>query len=217
VSRAIANTKLTGVLLIAVNLIPLYGVFFWDWDVFPLILLYWLENVWLGLMNIIRIMAHPGLEGASPLALTVGKIFTAGFFTVHYGMFCFVHGVFVFQVFGEGHISRSSSFFPSPEQIAEILQRLNLWPIVAALALSHLISLLRNYFWAGERHSIAFNQLMGMTYARVIVLHVALLFGGFLIIAMGSPLLALIILVLAKTAFDLKMHQAEHQKAAAPI
>jgi hypothetical protein len=30
---------------VAANLVPLYGVVFLRWDVFPLVFLYWLENV----------------------------------------------------------------------------------------------------------------------------------------------------------------------------
>ena len=34
--------------LVAVNLIPLAGVFFLDWDIGPILLLYWSENLVVG-------------------------------------------------------------------------------------------------------------------------------------------------------------------------
>ena len=34
------------------------------------------------------------------LLRTIGNLGTAAFFTFHYGMFCFVHGVFVVTLFG---------------------------------------------------------------------------------------------------------------------
>ena len=36
--------------LIAANLLPLAGVLFWDWDVFLVLLLFWCENVVIGLL-----------------------------------------------------------------------------------------------------------------------------------------------------------------------
>ena len=43
-------------LLVVANLLPLVGVLFWDWDVFFLLLLFWCENVIIGLFGIARIM-----------------------------------------------------------------------------------------------------------------------------------------------------------------
>jgi TM2 domain-containing membrane protein YozV len=42
--------------LIATNLIPLYGVLVFGWAVFPIMVLFWLENVVIGVLNILRIL-----------------------------------------------------------------------------------------------------------------------------------------------------------------
>ena len=51
-------------------------------------------------------------------------------------------------------------------------------------------------------------------YQRVILLHVTVLAGGFVVMLLGQPLLALVLLVLLKTAVDVQAHVAEHLKLA---
>ena len=46
--------------LIGVNLIPLVGVFWWDWDAFTVILLYWLETAVIGVITMLRIVSAGG-------------------------------------------------------------------------------------------------------------------------------------------------------------
>jgi uncharacterized membrane protein AbrB (regulator of aidB expression) len=53
-------------------------------------------------------------------------------------------------------------------------------------------------------------------YGRVMVLHVVILLGGFLVQLLGSPAPALALLVLLKTGLDLGAHLREHQPAAPP-
>ena len=51
-------------------------------------------------------------------------------------------------------------------------------------------------------------------YGRVIVLHLTVLFGGWIVMLLGSPLFALVVLVALKTAADWRAHRAERQKFA---
>lgn len=46
------------VVLILANLIPLVGVLFWDWSVFEVVVLYWLENVIIGGIYILKMTFH---------------------------------------------------------------------------------------------------------------------------------------------------------------
>ncbi|MDH3990093.1 MAG: DUF6498-containing protein [Gammaproteobacteria bacterium] len=67
--------------LIAANLLPLAGVLFWDWDwgVFLVLLLFWCENVVIGLFGIARLIVAGESE-----SVTEG-LFLPLFFLVHYG------------------------------------------------------------------------------------------------------------------------------------
>jgi hypothetical protein len=52
--------------------------------------------------------------------------------------------------------------------------------------------------------------LMFRPYGRVMVLHVVILVGGFLVAQLGSPLIPLALLVVLKTGLDLSGHMREH-------
>ena len=45
------------IVLIAANLLPVFGVLLWDWDVFVILLLFWCENVIIGIFGIAKIVA----------------------------------------------------------------------------------------------------------------------------------------------------------------
>jgi len=52
--------------------------------------------------------------------------------------------------------------------------------------------------------------LMFRPYGRVMVLHVVILVGGFLVTKLGSPLIPLALVVVLKTGLDLSGHRGEH-------
>ncbi len=159
------------------------------------------------------------LSGAHHLA----KLFFMPFFAVHYGMFCFVHGVFVFVLLsGDGPFASGAGGGGITEPFDVIrsslstLTQQHLWWAVLALAGSHLYSFFTNYLGKGEYRKTVLPKLMSQPYGRVVILHVALLFGAFLLMMIGSPILLLLILIVGKTALDLKLHLREHQQEAQP-
>ncbi|MEJ2132790.1 MAG: DUF6498-containing protein, partial [Gammaproteobacteria bacterium] len=79
------HRHLSAALLVVSNLIPLVGVFAWDWDVAAILVLYWSENLILGFFTIVKMLWN------SP----IGGLFMSAFFVVHYGGFCGMHGFFV--------------------------------------------------------------------------------------------------------------------------
>jgi len=76
------------ILLLLVNLLPLVGVLWLDWDVVGLLVLYWSENLILGFYTILKMLTKSPRSGL-PLSL---------FFCLHYGGFCAGHGIFILSV-----------------------------------------------------------------------------------------------------------------------
>jgi len=175
--------------LIAANAFPLIGVLFLGWQIFPIMLLYWLENVIVGAFNVVRMLVS---EPSNPLEWAA-KLFVIPFFCVHYGMFTAVHGIFVFVLFGGRPFEPGP--FPSPAHILETIARLKIgWAVLAIIA-SHTVSFVTNYIGGGEYKRITLDQLMQQPYSRVVVLHLAILGGGFAVMALKQPVFALILLV----------------------
>jgi len=194
------------VLLVAANLVPLGGVFFFDWDVRTILVMYWLENGIVGALNVVRILAaqRPDQSGRASAAAKAGL---AAFFTVHYGIFWVVHGVFVMVLTNRGGLLGG---FQTPFDVVATDQQILLGAL--ALLVSHLASLLLNYFGRGEYRRASPASQMFLPYVRVFVLHFTIILGGFLVIGLGQPAALVALLVLFKTVFDLGLHLLERKR-----
>jgi len=192
----------SALVLVAANLVPLAGVLFFGWSVFATLLLFWVENVIVGGFNVLRMLwAQPD----NPL-IWVAKAGTIPFFIVHYGLFTTVHGAFVLTLFGGVH----DRGLPGPTAFFHAVQGAGIWPAALALAASHGVSFAVNYIGAGEYRTAALAKLMTRPYGRVMVLHVVIIGGGFLVQTLGAPVAAIALLVVLKTGLDLVGHLREH-------
>jgi hypothetical protein len=191
--------------LVLANAIPLVGVLAFHWSIFAVVLLYWCENVVVGAVNVLKILfAQPRSLGTNAV-----KLFLIPFFIVHYGMFTLVHGIFVLVLFGP-----RTNAFPSVFAFTQAIRQSGIGLGVLAIAVSHGFSFLTNYLGSGEYRQASPQVLMGQPYARVVVLHITILAGGFATQALGAPAAALVVLVVLKTAIDFKAHLAERRKLA---
>lgn len=212
------------VVMVLANLIPLGGVLFAGWEVGQLLMIYWAENLVIGFYNILKMITctgaglgmqgqllgreiniDPKLAGKFSTGMNVLKVFLVPFFTVHYGIFCMVHGMFVLHFAG-------GSKGMEPWDLVHVIRQDLLLPVMV-LGLSHGYSFVRNYLLGGEFRTASPPALMFAPYGRIVLLHVSLIFGGFAVMAMGSPMGILILLVLGKIAMDLVLHARSHKRA----
>lgn len=194
------------VVLVAANLVPVYGVVVLRWSVFEVVALFWFENVVIGVFNVARMwMAAPERPG-----LWMAKLGAIPFFVVHYGMFTFVHGIFVLMLFGSG--LEGVSGMPGWADLFGALRQAGLAWAATALVLSHGVSYVRNYLLSGEFRRATLETLMRQPYARVVVLHLVIIGSGFLVMAFGLPAAALVLLVVLKVGVDVAAHVREHRK-----
>lgn len=177
---------------IGFNLVPIIGVLFWGWSAFALIFLYWLENVVIGGRTLLSILLNGALTKALPAAS-----FFALFFTVHYGIFCYGHGVFVVLMFGEGQgsfdlISTARTLLAEDRGLGSGLLSIALFQLVLFVL----------FIARGDVLRTNARELMGAPYPRIIMLHLVIIFGGGLVMALGEPIAGVVLLALLKTAFD---------------
>lgn len=186
------------VVAVAINLVPIAGVLFWGWSAFALIFLYWLENLVIGVRTLAAMIANGLVARETPLPAV---LFFAAFFTIHYGLFCFGHGAFILLLFGGGVplgenildvAGAAREMFAREPGLATGLASIVLWQAVQfALFLTR-----------GEARTANTLSLMGEPYPRIIVLHVTILAGGFLLMLLNQPLWGLVLLAVVKLAFD---------------
>ena len=183
--------------LIALNALPLYGVIAWGWQSFDLIFLYWLENLFIGVFTVLRMLVRPyrhGLDLALPL-------FFVPFFTMHYGMFCLVHGIFIFALFGPEDFA-TSGLTGALSNIWPVLQHSSLFWAALSLLLLQLFDWVRDMRLHGLGHTSA-KGLMVAPYRRIVILHITILASGFALSALNEPVAGLLLLVVLKTVFDI--------------
>jgi hypothetical protein len=94
------------------------------------------------------------------------------------------------------------------------LWQTSFWVAVTAIAGSHLFSFFTNYIGGGEYKRVNLVLLMHRPYGRIVVMHVAIVFGAGLVMWLGSPLPMLLILIVAKAILDLRLHEKERRKLA---
>lgn len=210
--RALLHTGSTSLFLVAMNLWTIVAVLFFGWDVFFVVFTYWAENVIIGLFNFLKMLVAQGLGSGqeTPLAANLAKVFLLPFFCFHYGMFCFVHGVFIVFLFRIQWAGRS---VVGEREIRGALEGIFTPAVMAAIVfilLAHGYSFVRDYLGRGEYRKTSVVAQMMAPYVRVVVVHVSILFGGMLCLYL--PRLFCLILVPLKTLLDLRQHEKERRR-----
>ena len=225
----IASAPAAIALLIASNLLPLVGVLFWGWSLWSILILYWIENGIVGVINVPKMLVARG--GADSVQSgSGGRLFLTGFFCIHYGIFWIGHGAFVLlflpafagfrsvvesgATFTPGGLELPGTFI-DPGTAAGPRVDVLLWGALALLV-SHLASFFLNYVGRREYLSRSIGAQMFAPYARVVVLHLTILFGAFVAVFLGQPIGLLVALIALKTALDLALHLREHDPQARP-
>ncbi len=192
---ALGMTSISSLALVAANLIPLMGVLFDDWSITEIMLLFWAESAVIGFYTLCKMIKIGGWT----------VLFYGPFFVGHYGGFMVGHLLFIYGLFGSDFASNSD--IPTSEVFQDFVR---LAPALAALFISHGISYFSNFLRRREYLGKEIAQQMGQPYRRIIIMHVTIIFGGFLVLAFGSPLPALLMLILLKLIADLRSHLVEH-------
>ena len=190
------------ILLIGANLLPIAGVLWWGWQVREIVFLYWSENLLVGGFAVLRIIAANPEDG---LQMMPAKLLMSAFFVFHYGAFCWFHGDFLVLFF-------PPEAWESKGPVAAAFRVLRTHAGQAALAamvVSHAASFLRNYLGREENCGVDIGWLMIQPYKRIVVTHVFIIVGGFVLVKMQSPVASMVVFVALKIALDAGSHLYE--------
>ena len=211
-------THPSSLILLGANLLPLAGVLFWGWDAFVLLALYWLETAIIGFWMLVRIASAP--PGSDDIKFGEGQtVMSRGglvlFFIVHAGMFMGVHFVFLWSLFSGDWAGKIHS---PVDFVTKLVIATGLWLPLLVLFFARGATTFYGMFgarllaWISRRPAPptppgeGTGSAIGAFYARVIVMHIAIILGGFLsFLGSVGPL---IIMIALKTAIDLTLHVA---------
>jgi hypothetical protein len=213
------SSRLAGfAVVVLVNAVPLAGVLRYGWSVTNVLLLYWVENLLIAVCTCIRIAAHRRLtrkrghwrgdqlgirSGNQPLRSGLLGEYATGAF-----VFTFAHGIFVAViVFAMGRSHAAEPIWRlSPTAVG-----IGVLVIAAMLA----IELLADLATIRSRSFAWISDLARRRMGRVVVLHLAIIFGILAMVMTDSPLGILYVLVGLKALAELGGVAAGKPKAAA--
>jgi hypothetical protein len=199
--RALAAFDLA--LALATAAVIAWGVLALGWSPFVVMALFWFENVVIGGFNVAKMLATGLRLGAAGL---LGAVALSAFFTVHYGLFTAVHGMFVVLLFGGAEVGRGAMdgglAGPLAAMVDHLFAERDGWLAVAAILLVHLSGFVQ---WLARTRELPppLKDLMGAPYGRIMILHVTLIASGFLVQALQAPVAGALLLVGLKLAYDL--------------
>jgi len=181
-------------ILLLVNIFPIIGIIFFDWNIFSIFFLYWAESAAIGIFNIFK-MFKIGGPLSVPLVI---------FFIFHYSVFMMAHLMFIMVLFNPGGMLMVMN------QSDLIIYFKDIYIVLAFIFISHGFSFVVNFYQKKEYSKTTLGKQMGAPYARIIIMQLAIIFGGFLLMLLHSQILVAILLVALKIFFDLKAHNKEH-------
>lgn len=188
--------------LIVINLIPLYGVWFEGWDASRIFLVYCLETVIIGLVNVLR-MAGVTLfyrskdkwHNNGSFTMQSGWFFIF-FFIVHYGFFVFIQTQIFFSVSGIGDDTGFATYTKIPQLLGPE-GRLLLFIFIAAYCWQMVKG-----FYSGEYREMSLMRMMFEPYVRIFVQQLVVILGS-MFLSFGLGRIFIVILVATKLAADL--------------
>ena len=195
--------------LIAANCVPLAGLLFFNWNLFGILLLFWIDTLVIGLYEIQRLTLAIRLGGAGPGREPIEwhkrqewqKRQVSGFAFAYY-FFALIHGFFIILMFG------------SFESFANVLLQPEYVLAVLALVASRGYDLYAD--WRQPKILARMTLENSTAFVRVVVLQLALLAGAFGIALLRAPAAVLVALVLLKSAGDIFIYVSGHRRLARP-
>ena len=195
--------RLSFITLVLSNLIPLVGVWFFGWDRWSIVFLYWTESAVIGFYAILKMLLAKGPPKKLTRGLGAKKPFIIIFFMIHFGGFMMVHlalltGAHVLFATITG-LKQSTSDLWNPMLIGGF-----------SMMLSHGYSFITNFRRGREYERVTAGEVMISPYPRIILMQLV----SFFCFILFAPE---IVMVLFKTVFDAIGHMLERRMFQRPV
>lgn len=207
--------------LIFANIITIVLAILGNWDVATVMFVYWAQSVIIGLFTVLSILGadssalaadlrkpfdeQGGSKNITSRFVWFYKFMLAGFFTLHYGLFHWGYLTFIVDsgIFGNVNFADTS-----------------LWLSCGFFFANHFYSHI-TYRHEGQKGAGYVNEQFFTPYRRIIPMHLTIIFGSIVILALmvagiSSTMPVLVLFLLLKTYSDISAHLIKHYKAEHP-
>ena len=191
--------------LIAANLLPVIGVWAWNWDPKEMFLVYCLETIIIGILNLVRMAIVSLTKGkdnwyANGKATKQPGIVFMLFFLVHYGIFVAVQMAIFFGVSGIGKevgINMFNFFYKWPQLLHN-----DSMIVLGIFILGYFYKMIVEFVMAGEYRTASMIGLMFQPYGRIFIQQITVIVGSMFLVFGGGKIFILIFAVV-KIFFEL--------------
>jgi hypothetical protein len=175
-----------------INSIPMVGVIFFGWNVLSIVELYWIESIFIGLFNFLR-LARWNAEKAPRWALI---------FLLHYSIFIVVMAVLLKEAYPD-FLKRvgDSQWYPFS------VQSIQKWLVgipgsYLGVFLGYATSYIRETRTGASKNADTYLRTTGLAYVRIFVMQLTCMLGVGIAHISGVPAFALVCIISIKTLMD---------------
>jgi hypothetical protein len=191
-------------LIIAANLLPVIGVFVWDWSPVEVFMVYALETVIVGLFTLLKmgiagIAQGPGDWHNAGKTTKQSAIFFMLFFLVHYGIFVAIQTGLFIRVSGIGSkydVGFFDFFIHWPRYLGP-----DAWYMLIGFIISYGFSLIWNFLRTGQYKTVPMMLLMFQPYGRIFIQQVVVILGSMFLV-FGAGKIFILIFAAVKIFFE---------------
>lgn len=185
--------------LIAVNMLPVLGVWLRNWNPKEVFVIYCFETIIIGIFNLFRMglttMVKKKDEWTSEggASTKVSGLFFMIFFIIHFGLFVIVQMTifFAFTGIADEHKLNFFNFFYKWPQLISI----EAWYVVLIFAASYGFRMMTEFVWTGQYKTASMGLLMFQPYSRIFVQQFTVILGAFILMFGGGKIFILVFAV----------------------
>lgn len=182
--------------LVFINLVPLLGVVFFNWQPVKVVMFYWLETLTLGVDTLLRMLCI----GLSARPFKLAGLVMCVVFCFHFGLFSSVHGYLILELLNQNDLLpnyKVEHVLPNSVNMARQLELL--MPVCVAWVCYGLMTLKDML----TQRLTSLNHEMMRPYKRIAVQQFAILGCAFLSVMLPrTAFLLMLVMVVVKTVVD---------------
>jgi hypothetical protein len=192
-------------LLIATNLIPIWGVWFKGWDAKMMFLVYCFESIIIGIYNFFQLWLTTLVkkkdvwENNGTSSIVSGYVFMF-FFLAHYGFFVFIQMTIFLNIVNLKN--ESAGVFDFVLHFYKYMPSYALW-LLLLFAITYGFIVLKEFVFTGVYKTIDMGALMFAPYGRIFVQQFVVILGSFILLFSTGGKIFILIFVLVKIFFEL--------------
>ena len=198
----------TDIFLILVNLVPLWGVWFHNWNAKEVFLVYCLESVIAGLYNIIMMFMTTLVKKKDVWTNGTSSTMMSGyffifFFAFHYGFFVFIQMTIFLGVVQFDNTSSPGVFdflFHTTKYLSPATQQLLLLFVV-----SYGLVIIKDFVIPCVYKTASLSTLMFAPYARIFIQQFCVIIGAFLL-EFNLGKIFIVVFVIVKIFFEIVLN-----------